>query len=96
MYSKLILIILFTAISTITHSQTEQELAKKTQNPVADLISIPFQNNIDFNIGPNNRTRNTLNIQPVIPFKISDNWNVITRTIFPLVYQPDITPKQRR
>lgn len=91
MYKTIIVLLIIGAITTNAYSQSEQDLAKKTQNPVADLISIPFQNNIDFNIGPNNRTRNTLNIQPVIPFKISDNWNVITRTIFPVVYQPDIT-----
>ena len=71
--------------------QSESELAKKTQNPVSDLISVPFQNNFDFNIGPNNRTRYTLNIQPVIPFGITENWNLITRTIFPLQYKPNIT-----
>ncbi len=54
------------------------------------MISIPFQNNFDFNIGPHDRTRNTLNIQPVIPFGISENWNIITRTIVPVLYQPDV------
>ena len=47
--------------------QTAEELAKKTQNPVADLISVPFQNNLDFGVGPHNRAKNTLNIQPVWP-----------------------------
>ncbi len=83
--------IIFNLVSTIAYSQSESDLAKKTQNPVADLISIPFQNNMDFNIGPNDRTKNTLNIQPVIPFKITDRWNLITRTILPLIYQPDLT-----
>lgn len=68
-----------------------EDLAKKTQNPVADLISIPFQNNTNFNLGPNNRTQNILNIQPVVPFSLTENWNLITRTIAPVVSQPDVT-----
>ncbi len=64
-------------------------LAKKTQNPLSDLISLPFQNNTDFGIGPHDRTRNTLNIQPVYPFQLNENWNLVNRTIVPLIYQPD-------
>ena len=77
-------------LCTSAYSQSESELAKKTQNPISDLISLPFQNNFDFNIGPNDRTKYTLNIQPVIPFNLTGNWNLITRTIFPLRYQPNV------
>jgi len=67
------------------------ELAKKLQNPVANLISVPFQSNFDFNIGPNdNGFRYTMNLQPVIPFSISKEWNVIVRTIIPFIYQDDV------
>ena len=62
------------------------ELAKKLANPVASLISVPIQYNIDFGIGPADAERHTINIQPVIPFSISEEWNLITRTILPLVY----------
>ena len=62
------------------------ELAKKLQNPVASLISVPIQNNWDFGIGPANAMRYTANIQPVIPFSLSEDWNLITRTILPIVY----------
>lgn len=62
-------------------------LAEAAQNPVANMISVPFQNNTYFGIGPNERTANVLNIQPVIPVKVGD-WNVITRTIIPIVYLP--------
>jgi hypothetical protein len=62
------------------------DLQKKTLNPVADLISIPFQYNADFDIGPKNATKSTLNIQPVIPISISEDWNVVIRTIVPIIY----------
>lgn len=62
-------------------------LAAAAQNPVADMISVPFQNNSYFGIGPNRQTANVLNIQPVIPFTVG-NWNIITRTILPIVYLP--------
>jgi len=66
------------------------DLAKQSQNPVADLISLPLQNNINFNIGRHDRTQNIFNIQPVAPFNLTENWNLITRTIAPVIYQPDI------
>ena len=62
------------------------ELAKKLQNPVASLISVPIQNNWDFGIGPASAMRYTANVQPVIPFSLNDDWNVIARTILPIVY----------
>jgi len=64
----------------------EAELAKKLQNPVANLVSVPIQNNWDFGIGPNNAMKYTVNIQPVIPFSISQDWNLITRSILPVIY----------
>ena len=70
-------------------STSEGELAKKTQNPVADLISVPIQNNFNFNAGPYNQTQTVINIQPVIPIHLSENFNLITRTILPVVDQPD-------
>jgi hypothetical protein len=73
-------------------SEEEQAktLAKAVQNPVASLISVPLQNNTNFDIGPNNRTQNILNIQPVIPVRVSENWNLIMRVITPIIYQPSI------
>ena len=68
------------------------DLAKATQNPVASLISVPIQNFTDFDIGPFNRNRNTvIQFQPVIPLQLGENWNLITRTIGALPFQPDIT-----
>jgi hypothetical protein len=64
----------------------EGELAKQSLNPVADLTIVPIQNNWDFGIGPANAMRYTANIQPVIPFSLSEDWNLITRTILPVIY----------
>ena len=64
------------------------DLAKAAQNPVGDLISLPFQNNMNFDVGPADRTQNVLNIQPVWPIALSKNWNFITRTIVPVISQP--------
>ena len=68
-----------------------QELADKLANPVASLISVPLQNNLNYGIGPYNGSKYTINIQPVIPFKLSENLNLITRYILPVVDQRDIT-----
>jgi len=65
------------------------ELAKKAQNPIASMISVPFQNNFNFGIGTYDRMQYILNIQPVVPFSLNENWNLITRTIVPVVYQPN-------
>jgi len=72
-------------------SQTEK-LAKETQNPVANLISVPFQNNFNFGIGANDATQWVLNIQPVIPITLNKDWNLITRTIVPIINQPSPAP----
>ncbi len=72
------------------------DLARAVQNPIADLISLPFQNNTNFEFGPKEKALNRLNIQPVIPFGISDDWQVITRTILPVISQPQLRPGQDR
>ena len=66
------------------------ELAKKLSNPVADLISVPFQLNYDEGFGPKDGGRFTLNVQPVVPLTLTDNWNLIVRTIVPIIYQESI------
>jgi hypothetical protein len=68
----------------------EEELAKAAQNPVANMISLPFQNNTNFNYGPREKTQNILNIQPVWPFSLTEEWNLITRTIVPVISQPEL------
>ena len=74
--------------ATPAAASNAEELRKQSQNPIASLISVPIQENWNFGIGPDNRTQNVINIQPVIPFSIGKDWNLITRWITPIVYQP--------
>jgi hypothetical protein len=73
-------------------AMSAEELAKLAQNPVGNLISLPFQNNTNLNFGPEKGTQNILNIQPVIPISVSSEWNVITRTIVPVIHMPSLGP----
>ena len=67
-------------------AQDASDLAKKTQNPVADLISVPLQSNFNFGAGfHHNKMIYVLNVRPVIPIKLSDEWNLTTRVIMPIV-----------
>jgi hypothetical protein len=75
------------AVSSVGFAQSEADLAKAAQNPVSSMISLPFQNNTNFNIGPYDRIQNVLNIQPVIPISVG-KWNLINRMIAPLLWQP--------
>lgn len=72
------------------------DLAKAAQNPIASMISLPFQNNSNFKFGPQEKTLNVLNIQPVWPFSLNEDWNFITRTILPVTSQPGLSPDQGR
>lgn len=72
-------------------SDEQAELAKKVQNPVAALISVPFQNNFEWGGGPKSEGfKYTLNFQPVIPIALSADWNLISRTIVPIIHQDDV------
>ena len=90
-----ILLSLFCSLG-VASADDAADLAKAAQNPVADLISVPFQNNTNFNVGPGEDVQNVLNIQPVVPFKLNENWNLITRTIIPVISQPAFSPGESR
>jgi hypothetical protein len=75
--------------ATAEDGPSDSDLAKQTQNPIANLISLPLQNNFNFGVGPDDDVQYTLNVQPVYPTKISRHWNLINRVIAPVIYQPE-------
>lgn len=77
-----------------TGGENATDLAKKLQNPIGNLYSIPLQSNTNFNYGPNKGTQENLNFQPVIPIHLNSDWNLITRTILPLIWLPSLAPAQ--
>jgi hypothetical protein len=80
--------VLAMAATSVAYAQQGEDLREAAQNPIADLISLPFQNNTNFDIGHTDNTQNVLNIQPVYPVHLTPNWNLITRPILPVIYQP--------
>ena len=76
--------------------KSTEDLAKAAQNPVADLISVPFQFQSNFGVGPYHQPQGVLNIQPVIPITINDDWNLITRWVTPVIAQPRLSPTNGR
>jgi len=71
-----------------------QALVTAALNPVANMMKVPFQNDFDFGIGPNQVTQYTLNIEPIVPFTLNEDWNLITRIIIPIISEPSAGPGQ--
>ena len=71
-------------------AQDTPGLAQLAQNPIAKVISLPLQNNLNFGVGPRSDEQDTLNIQPVLPFSVGTDWNIIARAIIPLEYEPPL------
>jgi len=78
--------------SSPAQDQSDSDLAKQSQNPVGNLISLPIQNNTNFGIGPNDALSDVLKIQPVVPVSLTKNWNLINRGIIPVIYAEEIVP----
>jgi hypothetical protein len=76
--------------------ESDEELTKKLSNPLADLVSVPFQYTGTLNVGPLDKPQHTLNVQPVYPTKLNADWLLIHRAIVPLLSQPAFTPEQER
>jgi hypothetical protein len=79
-----------------TQETDADALAKAAQNPISSMISLPFQWNSNFEVGPLDKPQHVLNIQPVYPLSVNDDWNLITRTILPFISQPAFGQGQSR
>ncbi len=93
---KLHLMAALVVLPGLSFAQSTEELAKASQNPLTTMINVPVQNNSNLGIGSDDSTQNILNVQPVIPFEINDDWNLITRTIIPVVSYPGALTKEGR
>src|SRR5438552_8862012 len=71
-----------------------ERLQKAVQNPLANIVNVPFQYNGSFPIGPFSRTQTILSLQPVLPFRMTERWNLVTRVIMPLVSHPYLNQQE--
>src|SRR5262245_51356814 len=95
--SVLAILLLSTLLAPTAGAQQEKkedektgDVAKKSQNPISDLISFPIQENANFNVGRLDKTQSVTNIQPVVPIKLGQDWHLVTRWILPVIYQPPL------
>ena len=84
--------LLIVSFTQFTLSDDVDEISKKLANPVSDLHNLPLRYDYDKDIGPYYGSRNTLRIQPILSFKLNDEWSVISRTVIPLITQHDVFP----
>jgi hypothetical protein len=80
------------SLTGLACAEDTSDIAKKAQNPIASMISVPFQNSTTFGVGEHGDTADSLLIEPVIPVTLSPDWNLVTRTIVPLIEEPALAP----
>jgi hypothetical protein len=81
------------AAASLARAQNADEMAKQVANPIASLTTVPVQFNDEYDAGANgDGHRLRINVQPVVPMSIGEHWNLISRTIVPIVRQQDMTP----
>ena len=80
------------SVASASAQSDKSDLAKMSQNPIGNIVSLPFQNNTSFGIGPDDKVSNVLNIQPVYPTSLGSKWNLINRAIVPVVYRQEVIP----
>jgi len=90
--NRLAIAVLLAAVALPAVAQDAQSLVREAKNPLANLTNLQFFYDALLNVGPDNKTQDTLTIQPVIPFALNDNWSLITRTVLPLISQPAPAP----
>jgi hypothetical protein len=88
----LITMTILCACVTPSWAQESAEIAKQAQNPIARLISVPIENDFSPQTGVNKEDSYVLQMKPVVPFSLSKDWNLITRTIIPIIQVPDLAP----
>jgi hypothetical protein len=88
------LVAVFAGLSSAAHGQTaDADLAQELTSPLASLMTLPVQMNFDRRIGTaDDGSKIAANVQPVVPFMLSENWNLISRTIVPIAYPSDVVP----
>lgn len=95
-FNKVLAVLIFALVSCVpvdkamAEDKATQDLAKQSQNPISSLISVPFENISSFNNGPESAYVNVLNIKPVYPTRIAENWNLVNRAIVPVIYQGEL------
>lgn len=80
---------IFICLLSTAFADSATDLAKKAQNPIENMISVPIDSNFNFEYGPNGNTQYLLYLKPVIPIELNKSWNLVTRTIIPISHQPN-------
>jgi hypothetical protein len=88
--SAAFLISTLVAATASAQQDKTSDVARKSQNPISDLISFPVQENVNFNVGRLDKTQSVTNLQPVVPIKLDQGWTLVTRCILPVIYQPSL------